>query len=192
MCGRYYIDETVASDIERLVMELDRQMKHRQAGDIYPTQTAPVICSKGKMLYGADMKWGFETKDHKQLINARAETALEKPSFSDSVMHRRCIIPATKFYEWNREKQKVTFSYPASPSIYMAGFYRMDGDGPHFVILTTAANDSMSPVHDRMPLILEEQNIKRWFFEDDKVKEILAKPSPMLERQQDYEQLSLF
>ena len=68
----------------------------------------------------------------------------------------------------------------------------MDGDGPHFVILTTAANISMSPVHDRMPLILEEQNIRRWIFEDDKVKEILAKPSPMLERQHDYEQLSLF
>ena len=192
MCGRYYIDETVASDIERLVMELDRQMKHRQAGDIYPTQTAPVICSKGKVLYGADMKWGFETKDHKQLINARAETALEKPSFSDSVMHRRCIIPATKFYEWNREKQKVTFSYPASPSIYMAGFYRMDGDGPHFVILTTAANASMSPVHDRMPLVLTRDEIRPWIGDWQKAEKLLYKVPPMLDRRQEYEQLSLF
>ena len=192
MCGRYYIDEAVEKDIERLVREIDKNMKRQRIGDIHPTETAPVICKREKELYAVDMKWGFEGKDKKPLINARAESALEKPTFSDSVKHRRCIIPARKFYEWNREKQKVTFLYEKSPSIYMAGFYRMYGTEPHFIILTTAANNSMKPVHDRMPLILDEQEIKTWIYEDDKVEEFLRKSSPILERQQDYEQMSLF
>ena len=57
MCGRYYIDESVENDIERLVRELDRQMRHHPAGDICPTQTAPVICGKGRHLCAMDMKW---------------------------------------------------------------------------------------------------------------------------------------
>lgn len=63
---------------------------------------------------------------------------------------------------------------------------------PHFIIVTTATNDSMRPVHDRMPLILEEQEIAAWIYEDAKVREFLKKPSPLLERQQAYEQISLF
>lgn len=192
MCGRYYIDEAVEKDIERIVREIDRKIKWQSMGDIYPTQTAPVICKKGNALYAAEMKWGFEGKDKKPLINARAETALERPIFSDSILHRRCVIPARHFYEWNREKQKVTFRHPGSPSVYMAGFYRMYGDEPHFIIVTTAANDSMRPVHDRMPLILEEQEMEAWIFEDAKVREFLKKSSPLLERKQAYEQISLF
>ena len=131
-------------------------------------------------------------RDQEPLINVGAESALEKPTFSDSVMHRRCIIPAGKFYEWNRDKQKAAFRYRESPSIYMAGFYRMDGNEPRFVILTTVANASMRSVHDRMPLILGEKDIRLWIYEDAKTDVFLKKASPMLERQQEYEQMSLF
>lgn len=191
MCCLYYIDEAVEKDIERLVKEIDHDMK-RKTGDIHPTESATVICKRNRELYATSMKWGFMCRDQKPLINARAESALEKPTFSDSVMHRRCIIPAGKFYEWNRDKQKVTFRYRESPSIYMAGFYRMDGNEPRFVILTTVANASMRPVHDRMPLILGEKDIRSWIYEDAKVDVFLKKASPMLERQQEYEQMSLF
>lgn len=192
MCGRYFIDDAVEKDIERIVNKIDKNMKRQRKGDIYPAQTAPVICQKNNTLCAVDMKWGFEGKDKKLLINARAETALEKPAFSDSIMHRRCVIPAGGFYEWNRDKQKVTFRYPQSPSVYMAGFYRKYGNGLQFIIVTTKANASMSPVHDRMPLILEEREIPAWICEDVKTGEFLKKISPMLERQQDYEQMSLF
>ena len=63
---------------------------------------------------------------------------------------------------------------------------------PHFIIVTTSANASMLPVHDRMPLILEEWELTEWLNNDAKVAEFLKKSSPLLERQQDYEQMSLF
>ena len=178
-------------DIERLVNDIDKNIKLK-TGDIHPTDQAPVICKRNQNLYATSMKWGFMGRDQKPLINARAESALEKPTFSDSVMPRRCIIPAGKFYEWNRDKQKATFRYRESPSIYMAGFYRMDGNEPRFVILTTVANASMRSVHDRMPLILGEKDIRLWIYEDAKTDVFLKKASPMLERQQEYEQMSLF
>ena len=185
MCCLYYIDEAVERDIERLVNDIDKNIKLK-TGDIHPTDQAPVICKRNQDLYATSMKWGFMGRDQKPLINARAESALEKPTFSDSVMHRRCIIPAGKFYEWNRDKQKAAFRYRESPSIYMAGFYR------RFVILTTVANASMRSVHDRMPLILGEKDIRLWIYEDAKTDVFLKKASPMLERQQEYEQMSLF
>ena len=74
----------------------------------------------------------------------------------------------------------------------MAGFCRRYEDGEHFVILTTAANASMEPVHDRMPLILERQEIAEWMFSDAKTESFLYKTPCLLERRTEYEQLSLF
>ena len=78
------------------------------------------------------------------------------------------------------------------PVLFMAGFCRQYEDGEHFVILTTAANESMEPVHDRMPLILERQDIAGWIFDDAKTENILHKIPCLLERKTEYEQLSLF
>ena len=78
------------------------------------------------------------------------------------------------------------------PVLFMAGFCRQFEDGEHFVILTTAANVSMEPVHDRMPLILEYQEIAEWMFDDTKTESILHKTPCLLERKTEYEQLSLF
>ena len=74
----------------------------------------------------------------------------------------------------------------------MAGFYQMQEDGPHFIILTTAANDSVRPVHERMPLILEKEEMLSWIGDVSKVSSFLNKSSPLLQRRQDYEQMSLF
>lgn len=78
------------------------------------------------------------------------------------------------------------------PVLFMAGFCRQYGDGEHFVILTTAANVSMKPVHDRMPLILERDEIAEWMLDDTKTEGILHKIPCLLERKTDYEQMSLF
>lgn len=192
MCGRYYIDSDVEKEIFRIVQEIDESMRMERTGDIYPSQEAPVIYSRGDRLHGGEMKWGFKGRDNRLLINAGAETAMERPTFSDSVRQRRCVIPARHFYEWNREKQKVTFGYRQKNTLFMAGFYREQEDGPHFIILTTGANDSVRPVHERMPLILEEEEIRPWIGEDARVGGFLNKSSPLLERRQDYEQMSLF
>ena len=192
MCGRYYIDSDVEREIYRIAQEIDENMREERTGDIYPSQDAPVIYGRGDRLRGGKMKWGLTGKDKSLLINARAETALERPTFSDSVRQRRCIIPARHFYEWDKERQKVTFCRKQGKILYMAGFYREQEDGPHFVILTTAANESVSPVHERMPLILEEDEMLPWIYNAGKVGSFLTKSSPKLERRQDYEQMSLF
>ena len=85
--------------------------------DIYPSMEAPVILkNEGEGLKAASMAWGFPGREKKQLlINARAETALERPSFSRAVSHRRCVIPARWFYEWNPEKEKADFSGRTDP-----------------------------------------------------------------------------
>lgn len=192
MCGRYYIDDDVEKEIFRIIQEIDESMNMERIGDIYPAQMAPVLYGRGDRLHGGEMKWGLTGRDGKLLINARAETAMDRPTFSDSVRQRRCVIPTRHFYEWDREKQKVTFCRQQMETMFLAGFYREQEDGPHFIILTTAANDSVRPVHERMPLILEAEEIRPWIWEDSRACSFLNKSSPLLERRQDYEQMSLF
>lgn len=192
MCGRYTVDRDVEKEIFRLAQEIDENMRKERTGDIYPSREAPVLYGRGSRLCGGAMRWGLSGKDGKLLINARAETALVRPAFAGSVSQRRCVILARYFYEWDEDKQKVTFCRRGEEVLYFAGFYRRQEDGPHFIILTTAANESVRPVHGRMPLILEEEEIRPWIEEDSGINRFLHKSSPMLERRQDYEQMSLF
>ena len=138
------------------------------------------------------MFWGVTQKDKKLVINARAESALEKPMFSDSVERRRLVIPAAGFYEWDKDKNKVTFYSKDKSPIYLAGFYQLSDNKDSFVILTTAANESMIKVHDRMPLMIEKNAVKDWIFDTDAAKEMLHMKMPLLESHQEYEQMKLF
>ena len=140
----------------------------------------------------ADMHWGVVGKDKKLVINARAETALEKPMFSDSVTHRRCVMPAAGFYEWDKEKNKVTFFRKDKSPLYLAGFYQLSDNRDSFVILTTAANESMIKVHDRMPLMIEKDKVRDWLYDSAAAKEMLSANMPLLDSSREYEQLSLF
>lgn len=190
MCGRYYVDEETSKDIQRIVKNIGQKLKIHTAGDIMPSSKATVLC-KSPALFGAeDMYWGFENYQKKGLvINARAESALDRVMFRDSVKTRRCIIPARGFYEWNRAKEKVTFFVPDHSLLLMAGIYRRYENGNHFVILTTQANESMAPVHDRMPLVLKLEEAEEWVYEDNLVEYFLKKSPPLLDRSQDFEQL---
>ena len=136
---------------------------------------------------------GFPGYEGKKLIfNARCESAMEKPMFREAVLHRRAVIPAAGFYEWNQGKQKYTFCRESGDAMFMAGCYRKYEDGDRFVILTTQANASMEQVHDRMPLILERDEAVCWLLEDDASEELLRKAPPLLERRTEFEQLSIF
>ena len=201
MCGRYYVDDETAREIEKLVRQVDRKLRQESMAaikriaekDIYPTQMAPVLEGRGAFLRCGWQRWGFPGFQGKQVIfNARCESAMEKPMFRDSIRHGRMVVPAAWFYEWNRRKEKNTFYRKDSPVLFMAGCCRQYEDGARFVILTTGANDSMKPVHDRMPLILEQQEIAEWMFSDAKTEDFLQKTPCLLERKTEYEQLSLF
>lgn len=167
MCGRFYIDDHTIKEIANVAPEINDVFREGKRGDIYPSQSALVITGRTAHLSAEEMKWGFPQYQKKGLvINARAETVLERNMFRESVRRRRCIIPAGQYYEWDAQKNKVTFSGQDQPVLYMAGFFDRFQDGDHFVILTTAANASVSPVHDRMPLILEKEELESWIYDD--------------------------
>lgn len=200
MCGRYYVDDETAKEIERIIQIADEKVKRissmelqLQAKDIHPTDTAPILMQSGNGLCYSMQKWGFPGFDGKQVIfNARSESAMEKKLFQESMEHRRIVIPATWFYEWNSKKEKNTFYRGDTNVLLMAGVYSRYQGEDRFVILTTAANESMKPVHERMPLILEENEVMPWIFDDVKYKEILLKTPCHLQRKSEYEQMSLF
>lgn len=198
MCGRYYVDDDTAKEIEKLIRQVDEKMRkaeniHLQTGDICPSEVAPVIAADHDALCCKWQRWGFPGFNSKQLIfNARSESALEKKMFKESVEHRRVVVPATWFYEWNKNKEKNIFYREDQPVLYMAGLYNRYQDEDRFVILTTAANESMKPVHDRMPLLLNRDEIEKWLFEDDLTEALLQETPAMLERRTDFEQMSLF
>ena len=139
------------------------------------------------------MQWGFpQHQGNGLLINARSESVLEKRMFRDSVLHRRCIIPAGHFYEWTPSKEKVTFFREGDPVVLMAGFYNQFQEEDHFVILTVPANASVAKVHDRMPLILERSEIEDWVYDNGFLDFALHKKQPLLQKYQPYVQQSLF
>lgn len=163
------------------------------SGDICPSQIAWVLTGKRQSLMLERMCWGYPSYQGKGLvINARAESVLERRMFRDSVLHRRCVIPAGFFYEWDASKNKVEFRKTGAPVLYMAGFYQRFDDMNHFVILTTEANASVLPVHDRMPLLLDRGELESWVYDDDFLYYALHKEQALLDRRQEYEQLRLF
>ena len=198
MCGTFYIDDDTAKEIEKTIRMVDEKLKMKRfTGVIRPTDMAAVISTDNNIMKLSPQKWGFPAfESSKVIINARAESVLERKMFRESVLHRRIIIPATGFYEWNNQKEKVSFTpshqtNKQSNILYMAGFYNRFNGEDKFVILTTAANDSMKEVHDRMPLILEPQELESWLFEDKQLESFLNKIPPQLEKRQEYEQLNL-
>lgn len=177
------------------VKDLDIRSVRRMTGDIHPTDPAPVIGPEhgGSVLKLSDMHWGFPSyKKGSLLINARAESVLDKPSFRYFMEENRCAVPVSSFYEWDRAKEKVTFSWEKHPIMYLAGCYQKAEDGEHFVIITTMANDSMLPVHDRMPLIFGPDLLESWIFDRGKTDEYLRMVPPQLHTYRQYEQLSFF
>ena len=193
MCGRYYVDDETSREIEKLVRDLDRRLKMERTGDVFPSQNAMILKGEGNHLAAEQMRWGFPGFEKgKLLINARAETALERPTFRESVQDRRCIIPARGFYEWNKSKEKFTFERKETPVLFMAGCYNRYEGQERFVILTTDANSSVAPVHNRMPLILEPEELGDWVLDDQATESLLHKTPVLLEQRAEYEQMRLF
>ncbi len=138
--------------------------------------------------------WGFcedfGTGD-KLLINARTETAATRPAFSYAIRSRRCVIPVSGFYEYTQDKEKVSFFRKEERVIYLAGCARWS-EGWHFVILTTSPNDDVKKVHDRMPVMLRREDVRKWVRSRRIPTTLTDGWKPSLESFRRYEQLSLF
>ena len=197
MCGRYHFSAELLDEIRDLTEQKDWKLELGVLDrDIHPGDTAPVIVAAGDQggsLRVCRQKWGYPGPGGKGLVfNARSESVFEKRMFRDSVSMRRAVIPVSWFYEWNKNKEKFTFTKEGSRILFLAGFYGRYEDGEHFVILTTQANASMAPVHSRMPLVLEREQVREWILDSAKTKELLGQEPPQLERDCEYEQQTLF
>lgn len=179
MCGRV----TLTLDKE-LIMELLDEMYEVENTPLLPSvpryNVAPgdqllSLVQGHKSLRAGLLTWGFVPKWTKEnaikhsLINARSETALEKPTFKASFQTKRCILLADHFYEWKKGtvKRPYLFSITDQPLMPMAGLYttytRKDGSRLNTcAILTCAPNNVMAPIHHRMPVILPPDALKQW------------------------------
>ena len=142
---------------------------------IRPTDRASILRAGSSDLEVAELRWGlipFWAKDPKiglQCINARSETVAEKPAFRDSFLHRRCLVPADSFFEWEtRGRRKIPwrFERPDHESFCMAGLWDRwsspDGPWETFTILTCAPNQLVGSVHSRMPVLLSPDQAEHW------------------------------
>ncbi len=175
MCGRYYFDID-EKELKQIVQEVQRNINMElKTGEIYPTNIAPIITAQGAIL----AKWGFPKWNSKGVvINARAEGLADKRMFKNLVNAKRCIIPASGFFEWQQNdtgaKNKYYFKNPESV-LYMAGLFNtfnhkteqlslfdVDEEQPSYVIITKDANKYMAGIHDRMPLIYNKEEKSAW------------------------------
>jgi putative SOS response-associated peptidase YedK len=150
-------------------------IKARPQEVIRPTDKASVIRKGSGGLEEATLRWGLIpswAKDSKigvQCINARAETISEKPSFREAFLKRRCLVPADGFWEWETSgKKKIPwkFARPDSEEFCMAGLWEAwnspEGILETFTIITTSPNELVRSVHDRMPVILSQDEGEVW------------------------------
>ena len=186
MCGRFLFSAEENDEIRDIVNDVQRRYKRDElnfvmAGDVHPTVSAPVLVTKDNWVIAELQRWGLpRPQSSGYVINARAETALERAMFRSSVLERRCVIAANAFYEWDKAKYQYIFRPLNGGCLYMAGLFdRVEGINC-FVILTTAANASMQSIHDRMPLILQRDQVWPWLTEDTAV-QMLGMVPPLLD-----------
>ena len=179
MCGRfsqYHAAEAIAE-----AFEVDEEIDLPPRYNIAPSQPVAAILQLSDtnrrklqwLRWGLIPSWAKDPAIGYKLINARAETASEKPSFRSAFKHRRCLIPSDGFYEWQRlegsktKKQPYYFSLKDNNPFAFAGLWERwenpEGDIVETcTILTTEANELVSPIHDRMPVILHSKDYDLW------------------------------
>ena len=172
MCGRYTLTSGLTI-LQRRFSFAAEQLNLEPRYNLAPGQNAPVIVSEDSnllklMRWGLVPSWAKETSTGYKMINARAETLPEKPTFKKSLQRRRCLVVADGFFEWanvpgTRSKIPMRFVLRSREPFAFAGLWdtwgKPDGDELHtFTIITTQANDLLQPVHNRMPVILPQEN----------------------------------
>ncbi len=175
MCGRYALFQS--ADTLASIFDLAESVDLTPRYNITPGTAIPVIRRSPAgpsvlhlLHWGLVPHWSRDPTIGARLINARAESVMAKPSFRTAFQHRRCLIPADGFFEWQRQgqtKQPFFFSAPDGQVLALGGLWE-SWQAPDSVllrstcILTTAANSYVAPVHDRMPLILAPAAWRSW------------------------------
>ena len=176
MCGRYDFFPAEFSDL-RIRFNLDKELPDfKPSYNIAPGKDVPVIVRKGDrnivklMRWGLVPSWSQDPSIGNRMINARCETLDQKPSFKQLLAAHRCLVPANGFYEWARiGKSKIPMRVRMKDRrpFTMAGLWdlwrdREGGELYSFTVITTDANRLLRPIHNRMPVILDDLAAKQW------------------------------
>ena len=191
MCGRYALHSLPEVIALQFGIAAAPQLKARY--NIAPTQIAPVVrLGEGEVREIAELRWGLIpswSKDPSigaRLINARAETAGEKPAFRNAFRRHRCLVPADGYYEWKIEggrKQPYLLRPESGGPFAMAGLWEQwrarEGESPGtFAILTTAAAGAAQRIHEHMPVIIAPGDYESWLAGPDPAGLLRANPDP--------------
>ncbi len=190
MCGRFalYSSFTAIKEYADILSEIEELEANY---NVAPGQNIPVIIRKNNGNHLELCKWGlipFWAKDPKigyKMINTRAETINEKPSFKYAFQKRRCLIPANGFYEWRKEDKQPYYFHLKDRELFTFAGIRENWRSPEgeFVrscsIITTSANNASENIHNRMPVILPQKSESIWLANEEPGKLIeLLQPYP--------------
>ena len=180
MCGRYFLDESpeLRPYVERmnrspLIARFEGSEKASCGREVRPSMTVPAVATDRRGRRAVfPMKWGFSGRS--LLINARSETAAVKPMFREAWEKHRCVLPAARYFEWERlsagGKAAAGRKYALRPRgegvVWLCGLYRIEDGIPCCVILTRESAEGIRFIHDRMPLILPERLADEWIRPD--------------------------
>lgn len=177
MCGRYVLKQKdLHAVLKKLGLDAPRDFDSRY--NIAPSTRIPAVRTSGSanqreaaaLQWGLVPHWAKDAKSGAALANARAEGIAAKPAFRDAFRQRRCVVPASGFYEWQtigRLKQPWYFQLRDEEPFVFAGLWESwhSADGVELQtcsLITTTPNDVIRPLHDRMPVILRGSVIDRW------------------------------
>lgn len=179
MCGRFVLKDNIEDLSSCFQIDNVDDLLLEARYNIYPGQNVPVIIMEERkkfvmMRWGLVPSWSNDPLIGFQMINARAETLSQKPSFKNSFKKHRCIIPCSGFYEWKKVDKKTKVPYfirlRNGTPFALAGLWdRWNKDGGYlttFTIITTTPNNIIEPIHDRMPVILKSENHDMWINPD--------------------------
>jgi len=173
MCGRFSLTVNEAELNERFLLSGGTE-PYEARYNCAPTQSLAVITNSNRnyisyFRWGLVPSWAKDVKIGAKMINARSETILEKASFRTAFSRRRCLVPATSFFEWKQDKVKKPYviKLVGGEIFSMAGIWEKwkSPEGlfvNSFSIITTEANSAMQALHHRMPVILSKQNENVW------------------------------
>ncbi|KAA0547054.1 SOS response-associated peptidase [Bacillus sp. BGMRC 2118] len=178
MCGRFTLYADYRYLIDRFDIEAAIQEElYTPSYNVAPSQSVISVINDGVKNRLGKMRWGLIpsfANDHKtgyKMVNARAETLTEKPSFRHAYKKRRCLILADSIYEWKRldakTKQPMRIKLKSDDVFVMAGIWEkwISPTGESIFscsIITTTVNETVAPIHDRMPVILQRDDEKKW------------------------------
>ncbi|MEJ6397286.1 SOS response-associated peptidase [Yoonia sp. 208BN28-4] len=182
MCGRMAMTLPHEAMVELFAATPANDLPEVPNYNVCPTVQIPVVTAEAGLRQYRPMRWGFIPKWYKKpnggplLINARAETIAEKPAFREACRARRCLVPCTGFYEWERDSDDKPLPWFVARSdgapLVMAGIWQdWERDGERLTtcaVVTTEANDAMARIHHRIPVILTPDQWALWLGETGK------------------------